>query len=399
MRRREDRALVTGRGRFVDDLAVAGVLHLTLARSPHAHARIRSLDATAARRTPGVVAVFTAEDLGQIGPVPLMRLAPGTLVPEYPLLAAGVVRAQGVPVAAVVADSSYAASDGVDRLAVEYEPLGGVADPDGALAAGAPQVVPVSRDNRALTVAWRHGDPDRAFRDAAHRVTLTVQQQRLCGVPLEPRGALARWDADAGELTVWTSTQAPFRIRASLARMLGLDEARVRVIAPDVGGGFGVKGGPYREEVLVAWVARRLGRPVKWVSTRAEDLLTTNHGRGGKSTGARPVPAGILPGGARGHRVGRRVHHDPAGGRLPGCGPSGSRVPDRAPRGRGRAGAPPGPGRAPATQSHSEGALSLQDGDGAGVRLGRLRRPARSHARRRRLRGPAARPDGATRPG
>ena len=112
-----------------------------------------------------------------------------------------------------------------------------------------------------------------------------MQQQRLCGVPMEPRGALARWDADAGELTVWTSTQAPFRIRSSLARMLGLDEARVRVIAPDVGGGFGVKGGPYREEVLVAWLARRLGRPVKWISTRAEDLLTTNHGRGGKSTG------------------------------------------------------------------------------------------------------------------
>jgi aerobic carbon-monoxide dehydrogenase large subunit len=285
MRRREDRALLTGRGRFVDDLAVGGVLHVVLARSPHAHARIRSIDTSAARRAPGVVAVITAEDLGPIGPVPLMRLAPGTLVPDYPLLAAGVVRSQGIPVAAVVADSTYEAMDGVDRLAVDYEPIAGVADPDGALAADAPQVVPVSRDNRALAVAWRHGDADRAFRDATHRVTLTVQQQRLCGVPMEPRGALARWDAVTGELTEWTSTQAPFRIRSSLARMLGLDEARVRVIAPDVGGGFGVKGGPYREEVLVAWLARRLERPVKWVSTRAEDLLTTNHGRGGKSTG------------------------------------------------------------------------------------------------------------------
>jgi carbon-monoxide dehydrogenase large subunit len=285
MRRREDQALLTGRGRFVDDLAVGGVLHVILARSPHAHARIRSVDTAAARRAPGIVAVITADDLGPIGPVPLMRLAPGTLVPEYPLLAAGIVRSQGIPVAAVVADSTYAATDGADRLAVDYEPIAGVADPDGALAAGAPQVVPVSRDNRALAVAWRHGDTDRAFRDAAHRVTLTVQQQRLCGVPMEPRGALARWDAVTGELTVWTSTQAPFRIRSSLARMLGLDEARVRVIAPDVGGGFGVKGGPYREEVLVAWLARRLERPVKWISTRAEDLLTTNHGRGGKSTG------------------------------------------------------------------------------------------------------------------
>jgi len=291
MRRREDRALLTGRGRFVDDLAVGGVLHVVLARSPHAHARIRSVDAAAAQRAPGVVAVITADDLGPIGPVPLMRLAPGTVVPEYPILASGAVRSQGIPVAAVVADSTYAAADGVDRLAIDYEPLAGVADADSALVAGAPQVVPVSRDNRALAVAWRHGDAERAFRDAAHRVTLTVQQQRLCGVPMEPRGALARWDPVTGELTVWTSTQAPFRIRSSLARMLGLDEARVRVIAPDVGGGFGVKGGPYREEVLVAWLARRLERPVKWVSTRAEDLLTTNHGRGGKSTGEMALDA------------------------------------------------------------------------------------------------------------
>src|SRR5712664_1681544 len=296
MRRREDRAHVTGRGRFVDDLAVAGMLHLVLTRSPHAHACIRSLDASAARRMPGVVAVITPEDLGQIGPVPLMRLAPGTVIPEYPLLAAGIVRAQGVPVAAVVAESSYIAADAAERIGVDYEPIAGVADPDGALAAGAPQVVEASRDNRALAVAWRHGDTERAFRDAAHRVTLTVQQQRLCGVPMEPRGALARWDAVSGELTVWTSTQAPFRIRSSLARMLGLDEARVRVIAPDVGGGFGVKGGPYREEVLIPWLARRLGRPVKWISTRVEDLLTTHHGRGATARGELAVAAdgGIL---------------------------------------------------------------------------------------------------------
>ena len=285
MRRREDRTLITGRGRFVDDLGVAGVRHLVLVRSPHAHARIRSLDTSAARALPGVVAVITAADLGPIGPIPLMRLVPGTVVPDYPVLAAGVVRAQGIPVAAVVADSPYAALDAVERIVVDYEPLDGVADPDTALSAGAPQAVEVSRDNRAMAIAWRHGDAERAFRDAAHRVTVTVQQQRLAGVPMEPRGVLARWDPSTDELTVWTSTQAPFRIRSSLARMLGLDEARIRVIAPDVGGGFGVKGGPYREEVLVPWLARRLGQPVKWISTRAEDLLTTNHGRGGRATG------------------------------------------------------------------------------------------------------------------
>src|SRR5207245_2189020 len=208
---------------------------------------------------------------------------PGTLVPEYPRLAAGVVRAQGMPVAAVVAESTYAAADGVDRLAVEYEPLDGVSDPDGALTPGAPQVVPVSRDNRALTVAWRQGDPDRAFRDAAHRVSLTVQQQRLCGVPMEPRGALARWDPDTGELTVWTSTQAPFRIRSSLAD-------------PPA---------PGREP----------------------------RGDGGRDAPeSRALPAGILSGGARRYRVGRRVHDDPARGRVPRRGPSGGRVPDRAAR-------------------------------------------------------------------
>src|SRR5437879_10198983 len=141
MRGREDRTLLTGRGRFVDDLGAAGALHLLLARSPHAHARIRSLDTAGARRAPGVVAVLTADDLGTIGPVPLMRLAPGTLVPEYPLLAAGVVRAQGVPVAAVVAESTYAAADGLDRLAVEYEPLDGISDPYGGLDPGEPPAV------------------------------------------------------------------------------------------------------------------------------------------------------------------------------------------------------------------------------------------------------------------
>ncbi len=285
LRRSEDRPLLTGRGRFVDDLSVPGMIHLVLVRSPHAHARIGAIDLEAARQAPGVVAVVTAADLGPFGPIAIMRPVPNMIIPEHPLLASGVVRAQGVPVVAVLAESAYEAADAAERVAIEYEPLGAVADPDEALAPGTPAVVEASRDNRSLAIAWRHGDPDAAFRSAAHRVTLTVEQQRLAGVPMEPRGMLARWDEATGELTMWTSTQAPFRIRAELARMLGLGEARVRVIAPDVGGGFGVKGGPYREEILVAWLARRLGRPVKWISTRAEDLLTTQHGRGARATG------------------------------------------------------------------------------------------------------------------
>ena len=292
LRRTEDRPLVTGRGRFVDDLAVPGTIHLALVRSPHAHARIRAIDLGAARVAPGVVAVMTAADLGPIGPMPIMRPIPNMIIPEHPLLAVGVVRAQGVPVVAVLADSPYAATDGAERVAIAYEPLAGVSDPDAALAPGAPAVVGASSDNHSFSIAWRHGDPDGAFRTAAHRVTVTVEQQRLAGVPIEPRGMLARWDEATGELTAWTSTQAPFRIRAELGRMLGLAETRVRVIAPDVGGGFGVKGGPYREEILVAWLARRLGRPVKWISTRVEDLLTTQHGRGARSTAELALDAG-----------------------------------------------------------------------------------------------------------
>ncbi|HEU5321967.1 MAG TPA: molybdopterin cofactor-binding domain-containing protein, partial [Methylomirabilota bacterium] len=136
---------------------------------------------------------------------------------------------------------------------------------------------------------WRSGNPEGAFAGAARMVEVTVQQNLVAGVPMEPRGVLAAWDEATGELTMWTSTQAPFRIRAEVARMLGLDESRLRVIAPDVGGGFGVKGGPYREEPLVAWLTRRLRRPVKWISTRQEDLLTTQHSRGAASTGALAV--------------------------------------------------------------------------------------------------------------
>jgi carbon-monoxide dehydrogenase large subunit len=166
-----------------------------------------------------------------------------------------------------------------------------VAAPDAALAAGAPKLFDTVPGNRALGQTWRAGDPDGAFAGAARIVELAVRQNLLAGVPLETRGALASWDELTGALTLWTSTQAPFRIRSEVARMLGLDEARVRVIAPDVGGGFGVKGGPYREEPLVAWLARRLRRPVKWIATRQEDLVSTQHSRGAASIGALALEA------------------------------------------------------------------------------------------------------------
>jgi aerobic carbon-monoxide dehydrogenase large subunit len=289
LRRREDAPLLTGHGRFVDDLAAPGGTHLALLRSPHAHARVARLDVGRARTSAGVVAVVTAADLGTIGALPVNRLFRDMIVPPNPLLAGERVHAQGTPVAAVVAESAAAAWDAVALIDVEYEPRPGVALPGAALAAGAPALFAEAPGNRALGQTWRAGDPDAAFTGAARVVELTVQQNLLAGVPMETRGALAAWDDVTGALTLWTSTQAPFRIRSEIARMLGLDEGRVRVIAPDVGGGFGVKGGPYREEPLVAWLSRRLRRPVRWISTRQEDLLTTQHSRGAASTGALAV--------------------------------------------------------------------------------------------------------------
>jgi carbon-monoxide dehydrogenase large subunit len=286
LKRREDAPLLTGRGRFVDDLAPAGLTHLVLLRSPHAHARVTRLDTERARKAPGVVAVVTGAELDGIGALPVNRMFRDMIVPANPLLAGERVHAQGTPVAAVVAESAAAGWDAVALIDAAWAPLDGVARPSAALAPGAPVLFGEAPGNRALGQTWRAGDPDGAFAGAARVVELTVQQNLVAGVPMETRGVLAAWDEATGELTMWTSTQAPFRIRAEVARMLGLDEARVRVIAPDVGGGFGVKGGPYREEPLAAWLARRLRRPVKWISTRQEDLVTTQHSRGAASTGA-----------------------------------------------------------------------------------------------------------------
>ena len=288
MRRREDPPLLRGQGRFLDDLRIDGVAHVVFVRSPHAHARVAALDVDAARKAPGVVAVVVGADVDAFPPIGMIRAIEGMVVPEMLYVADDVVRCQGTPVAVVVADSAVLAHDAAGLVRVEWTPLPGVAEPDAALAAGAPPVVGRD-DNRCFAYTVSTGDPDRAFADAHHVATLDVRQTRLAGVPLEPRAVAARWED--GALTIWSSTQVPHRIRDEVARLLGLAPGRVRVIAPDVGGGFGVKGGPYREEVLIPWLARRLGRPVKWISTRVEDLLTTHHGRGAAARGELAVAA------------------------------------------------------------------------------------------------------------
>jgi carbon-monoxide dehydrogenase large subunit len=219
------------------------------------------------------------------------RLVPDMRVPPHPILAESLVHAVGMPVAAVVAEDVYAAYDALDLIGVDYEPLPALPQPEAALAAGAPLLFSGIDGNRALTRIIREGDAHRAFAAAARVVELRVAQNRISAVAMEPRSVLATFDRFTDELTMWVSCQAPFRIRGEVARLLDLPEGRVRVIAPDVGGGFGVKTGPYREDVLLAWLARS-SVPVKWVATRREDQVTTNQARGSVCEGALALDAG-----------------------------------------------------------------------------------------------------------
>jgi carbon-monoxide dehydrogenase large subunit len=212
--------------------------------------------------------------------MPLNRVIKDIKVPPHPILADDVVRVVGMPVAAVVADTPAHARDAAQLVEVEYEPLPAVTDAEAALKPGAPLVHPELGTNKALSYASSAGDVRAAFTLAAQIVKLRVAHSRLSGVTLEPRGVLARFDPATQELTVWISTQSPFRVRADLATALNFPEPKLRVIAPEVGGGFGVKGALYREDVVTAFLAMKLGRPVKWVASRSEDLLTTFQGRG-----------------------------------------------------------------------------------------------------------------------
>jgi carbon-monoxide dehydrogenase large subunit len=318
MRRREDRALLTGAGRYTDDLVLPGLLHVALVRSPHAHARLIALDTVRAAAAPGVMAVVTGADVRELGHMPSNRVVPGMKVPPHPLLAEGVAVSVGDALAAVVAESAYQARDAADLVTVEYEPRAPLADPGAALAAGAPVVHAALPGNLSFTHRWRTGDADAAFGDGARAARVRMRQPRVAAICMEPRATLAWLDPASDELRIWTSTQSPFRVRAEIAAVTGHPESRIRVVAPEVGGGFGVKGSPYREDALVAWLALRLGRPVKWIATRGEDVLTTNHGRGAEAEGTLAVDA---EGRIRGLRA--RVVY-PLGGRfaVSGAGPA-----------------------------------------------------------------------------
>ena len=287
VRRVEDEALLTGRGAFTDDFALPGQCLLHVLRSPHAHARIASLDASAALRIPGVIAVITGADLACAGVKPFPASsdfrrpdgAPTASPPQY-VLAIDIVRYVGEPVAAIVAQTKHAARDAAEAIDVRYEPLPAVADVRDAIAPGAAAVWSAATGNIACEA--RHGRPpevDEAFRAAAHVVALDLVNQRLVPAPLEPRATLASFDAQAGRLTLRVSCQTPTGLRDELAACLGLEAQAIRVVVGDVGGGFGMKTALYAEDVLAAFAARQLQRPVKWTAERLEEFVGPTQGR------------------------------------------------------------------------------------------------------------------------
>ena len=277
IRRKEDPHFLRGGGRYVHDLTSPGLLHLAFVRSPYAHAAVHGIDATRARRLPGVVAVLAAADL------PLSPIEPEFAGDEYhgagwPPLAGERVRFVGDPVAVVAASDRYLAEDAVELLEVAYDPLPVVASVEEARRPDAVLVHDTVPGNVYFRRDHVHGDVNSIFATAALVVGGTFHHQRLAGAPLEGRGIVAQWDS-TGRLTVWASTQVPHLMRTGLARFLGVPETVVRVIVPDVGGGFGPKMHLYPEDLVACAVARRLGRPAKWIEDRRENLLAMTQAR------------------------------------------------------------------------------------------------------------------------
>jgi aerobic carbon-monoxide dehydrogenase large subunit len=278
--RKEDARLLTGRGRFVDDIKLPGMLHMGVVRSQYAHADVKGIDTSAALAVPGVTAVLTGDDLEFAAGVPCASNPTGEMHhPTRPPLAKGRVRHVGEPVAVVIAADRYAARDGVDAVVVEYAPLPAVITVDDALADGAPRVHEEMDSNVGLVLTHRTDGIDDAFAKAEVVVEHTIRNQRLIHVPIETRGVVADWNPASDDLVVYSSTQVPHFLRTFLAIVCGVSEAKVRAIAPDVGGGFGAKLNAYAEEFIAAAASRKVGAPVKWIEERSEAMVATCHGR------------------------------------------------------------------------------------------------------------------------
>jgi carbon-monoxide dehydrogenase large subunit len=281
IKRREDPRFITGRGNYTDDVKVAGMTHAVFVRSPHANAHIRSIDVGRAKAHPGVVAVFTGKDMAGVQSLPCGWLLPGLKIPAHPPLATDAARYVGDPVAVVIAESQGAARDAADLVEVNWEVLPSVTATEQAAGAGAPQIHEVAPSNVAFK--WQIGDAaetDAAFKRADMVVRKRIVNQRLVANALEPRACAARYDAATGDLTLWVTSQNPHVHRLLMtAFVLGIPEHKVRVIAPDVGGGFGSKIFLYNEETVCSWATRQINRPVRWTAERTESFQTDAHGR------------------------------------------------------------------------------------------------------------------------
>ncbi len=281
VRRVEDGRFLTGRATYVDDVVVPGTLHCAFVRSPHAHARVISVDASRARAADGVAAVLTGDDLADVAPITTtIPTRPDEVkVAVRPLLARDRVRHVGDPVAVVVASTRYLAEDAAELVEVEYDPLPAVVDAEAALTPGAPVLHEELGDNVFAHVEFENGDVDRLFAEADHVFAKRFHYGRSHAAPLETRGVLAAPDRGSDGLTIWTSSQFPHLVRTLLHYQLGLPENRMRVIAPDVGGGFGLKVHLHLEEILIPYLALQLGRPVKWIEDRYENLVASGHAK------------------------------------------------------------------------------------------------------------------------
>src|SRR5262245_52531884 len=283
-RRREDERLLVGRGRFVDDLHPPGLLHMAVVRSPHARARVTRVDKAPALAVPGVVGVFVNEDLPSLTNVLPTFVEPASnpyavfnTPPPQLALARGEVRHVGEAMAVVVADTAYAARDGVDAVVVEYEPQPAIVDAEEAMKDG-PRVH-AGLSNVVGQIRMHVGDVDAALARADVIIEDRIDYARVTSMPMEPRATCAQWDPVGETLTVWSGAQIPYMVRDAVALFTGLRNESVRVLVQDTGGGFGPKAAVYPEDVLVGVLAHRLGRPLKWVQSRTEFMLSSQHSR------------------------------------------------------------------------------------------------------------------------
>ena len=283
VKRLEDPKLVQGRDAYVNDVRLEGALSLAFARSPHAHAVIGRIDTSAAKKIPGVVAVLTGADINAEVGVIHTPIGPEMFASMnrqgYTMLADGRVRHVGEPVVVVAAETAQAAVDGAEAVVVDYEPLPVVVDPEAALATGAPLLYPESGTNLAVTVKIEKGDVDAVFKTAPVVIDVTMVNQRVIPLAMEPRACSAVWDAKAQKMTMWGDTQIPHGMRNQVAERLKLKPEQIHLMTGRVGGGFGAKVPVYQEDTIVPMLARRLNRPVRWAATRREDIQATGHGR------------------------------------------------------------------------------------------------------------------------